>query len=277
MLGAIVRDAWRQCRRRPLAVAIGAVLVAGSPGFPPHLDRPSQELHGWSNLVFVLIIPAGLVLSALVPLFVVAWLGSARWPGRLGGGVVAAARVAWDALRPGFEALLLTGIFILPAQFAVMVGGVVLPTFATDPPVQTPAALRQDLVVRLAVIWPLVAAGLAVLALLLPRIVLDGERVVARAVNLSGRVARRAVPVCALIGLLEAGGLVIRAGSSTAVELSVAGLVGLGSVFGVAMANALLWHTRPWQHREGVPDSEPAAGVTPRRACVLCAWLPLET
>jgi hypothetical protein len=97
---------------------------------------------------------------------------------------------------------------------------------------------------------------LAILALVLPRIVLDGEREVARAVNLSGRVARRAVLVCALIGLLEAGGLVIRAGSSTTVELTVSGLAGLGSAFGLAMANALLWHTRPWQQTDDAPAPE---------------------
>jgi len=258
LLGVVVRDAWRQCRRRPLAVAIGAVLAAGSPGFPPHLDQPSQELHGWSNLVFALIIPAGLVLSVVAPLFLVAWLGCQRLPGRSrGAGVVAAARATRAALRPGVQALVLTWVFSLPAQFAVLIGeGVLGPTFATDPPVQTPAALRQELVFRLAVMWPLVAAGLAVLALLLPRIVLDGERAVERAVNLSGRVARRAVLVCALIGLLEAGGLVIRAGSSTTVELTVAGLAGLGSLFGIAMANALLWHTRPWQQSEGELDPE---------------------
>lgn len=48
-----------------------------------------------------------------------------------------------------------------------------------------------ELIVRLTVIWPLVAAAFAVLALLLPRIVLDGEREVARAVSLSGRVGQR--------------------------------------------------------------------------------------
>jgi hypothetical protein len=82
---------------------------------------------------------------------------------------------------------------------------------------------------------------LAVLAPMLPRIVLDGEREVAGGQPVGGGVARRAVPLCALIGLLEAGGLVIRAGSSTTVELTVAGLAGLGCVFGTAMANALLW------------------------------------
>jgi hypothetical protein len=169
---------------------------------------------------------------------------------------VAAARATRAALRPGVEALVLVWVFSLPAQFAVLIGGAVLPTFAADPPVQTAAALRQELVFRLVVTWPLVAAGLAVLALLLPRIVLDGEREVARAVNLSGRVARRAVPVCALIGLLEAGGLVIRAGSSATVELTVASLTGLGSVLGTAMGNALLWYTRPWQRSEAVPEPE---------------------
>jgi hypothetical protein len=257
VLGAVVRDAWRQCRQRPLAVAIGAALVAGSPGFPPHLDGPSQELHGWANIAFALIIPAGVVLSVLVPLFAVAWLGGARLPDQSGGGVVVAARAAWAALRPGFEALLLTCVFILPAQFVVLVGGGVLGyDFMVDAPVQTPAVLRQELLFRLLVAWPLVAAGLAVLALVLPRIVLDGEREVARAVNLSGRVARRAIPVCALIGLLEAGGVVIRAGSSTTVELSVAGIAGLGSLFGLAMANALLWHTRPWQQTDEAPAPE---------------------
>jgi hypothetical protein len=67
-------------------------------------------------------------------------------------------------------------------------------------------------------------------------------------------VARRAVAVCALIGLLEAGGLLIRIGSTATVELTVAGLAGLGCVFGTAMANALLWHTRPWQRSADAAD-----------------------
>jgi hypothetical protein len=134
-------------------VVIGAVLVAGSPGFPPHLDRPSQELHGWANLVFVLIVPARLALSVVAPLFLVAWLGCERPPGRSGGvGVVAAARATRAALRPGVEALVLLWVFSLPAQFAVLIGeGLLGPTFASDPPVQTPAALRQELGFRLVV------------------------------------------------------------------------------------------------------------------------------
>jgi len=35
LLGAIVRDAWRQCRRRPLAVIAGALLVGGLPDLRP--------------------------------------------------------------------------------------------------------------------------------------------------------------------------------------------------------------------------------------------------
>jgi hypothetical protein len=257
LLGAIVRDAWRQCRGRPLAVVIGILVMAGSPGLPPHLDRPSQELHGWANLVVVLLVPVGLALSVLGPLFIVAYLGSVRPSQQAWRAVLAAARATRAALRPGFVALVLLWVFTLPAQFAVLVGEVVLgPTFAVDPPVQTAAAVRQELVFRLAVTWPLVAAGLAVLALLLPRIMLDGEREVARAVSLSGRVARRAVPVCLLIGLLEAAGVVVRAGSSVPVMLVVAGLAGFGWVFGTAMANALLWHTRVWQRGEGKPNSK---------------------
>ena len=134
MLGAVVRDAWRQCRQRPLAVAIGAALAAGSPGFPPHLDRPSQELHGWANLAFVLIIPAGLALSLAAPA-VPDRLAGQRVPESSGGaGLVAAARKTRAALRPGAEALVLTWVFSIPAQFALLIAEFVFWPHTDDAP-----------------------------------------------------------------------------------------------------------------------------------------------
>jgi hypothetical protein len=248
LLGAVVRDAWRQCRRRPLAVVVGFLAVGATPGLPPHLTQGSQELHGWANLLIVPLLPAGIALSLLGPLFIVAYLGCPAPPGQRGGAIRAAARATRSALRPGIAAGVLMWVVVFPVQLAVLLGEFILgPTLAADPPVTTAAAVRQELVFRLVVTWPLVTLALAMLALLLPRIVLDGAREVERAVSLSGRVARRAAPVCLLIGLLQAAGVAIRAGSSTSVVLAVSAAVGLAWVFGVAMANALLWHTRPWQ------------------------------
>jgi hypothetical protein len=201
------------------------------------------------NLVFVPLDLVGLALSLLGPLFIAAYLGCWAPSWQAGGAVRMAARATRDALGPGIAAVVLTWLVTFPVSIAVLLGELMLgPTFAADPPITTPAALRQEFLFRLVVTWPMVTVALAVLALVLPQIVLDGEREVVRAVKLSGRVARRAWPVCLLIGLLEAAGVVLRAGSSVPVVLVVSGVAGLGWVFGVAMANALLWHTRPWQH-----------------------------
>jgi hypothetical protein len=258
LLGAVARDAWRQCRRRPLAVIVGAVLISAGPGLPPHLAQGGQEVHGWANLLLVLLVPAGIALSLLGPLFIVAYLGFTPSPWPPGSAIRAAARATRNALAPGILAEILVWAAMLPAQVAVLVSeGVLGPSFAVDPPVTTAAAQRQELVFRLAVTWPLVTLALAALALLLPRIMLDGDGNVGQAVRLSLRVARRAARLCLLIGALQAAGLVIRAGSSPTVVLLVSGAAGLAWVVGVALANALLWHTRPWQADGAARSAQP--------------------
>jgi len=260
LLGRVMRDAWHQCRRRPLAVLLGVLLASGSPGFPPHMIQGSEELHGWANLLW-LALPAVIVLGYLAPLLMVAYLGTAN-PSRpcpAGGAIRAAVRMTRRALRPGIGAVILMWVFVaIPGTIAIWVGEVVLwPSFMSDPPDLSDMAQRQELLFRLTVVWPLTAIGLAVLALLLPRIVLDGARNTERAANLSGRIARRAPLVCLLIGLLGAAGAVIRAGTSFATASAVAAVVGLGAVLAAAMANALLWHTRPWQPIDNEAEADP--------------------
>jgi hypothetical protein len=250
LLGRVVRDAWHQCKRRPLAVLLGVLFASGSPGFPPHMIQGSQELHGWANLAW-LGLPAVIVLGYLAPLLMVAYLGTANpsQPRPAGGAIRAAVRMTRRAWRPGIGAAILTWVFVaIPGTISIWLGEALLgPSFMADPPDLSSVAQRQELLFRLTVVWPLTAIGLAVLALLLSRVVLDGARDVGRAANLSGRIARRAPLVCLLIGLLDAAGAVIRVGTSFATAVAVAAVVGLGAVFATAMANALLWHTRPWQ------------------------------
>ncbi len=259
LLGRVVRDAWHQCWRRPLVVVVGGMTIGMTPGFPPHMIRGSQDLHGWANLLWVLL-PAVIVLGFLGPLFMVAYLGTASpsWSRQTGGAIRAAGRATRKAVRPGISAVILMSICTtVLATSLIWVGEAFLgSSFMVDPPDLSAAAQRTELLFRLLIAWPVEAVGLGVLALLPPRIVLDGTRNTERAVSLSGRIARRAPLVCLLIGLLEAAGQVIRAGTSASTVYVVSSVVGMASVFGAAMANALLLHTRPWQpiEDEAAPD-----------------------
>jgi hypothetical protein len=64
---------------------------------------------------------------------------------------------------------------------------------------------------------------------------------------MSLRVAGRALPVCLLIGVLQAAPMVARIQPPLPMMSPVWALLALATLVGMAMANALLWHARAWQ------------------------------
>lgn len=229
-----MRDAWRQCWRRPLALAaivLLAYLAPGSAG-PP---QPTREVHGWAAAGLLLLVIAASILTAVGLLFLVAYLGSAL--GDQQSGVREALAATRAVLWPGLAGLVVTWAAVVPTSMvAAAVGLAVLPLGT----VEDASLARREYVLRLAV-----AVGL--LAVLVPRIVLDGERDLGRAVGVSLRVARRALPVCLLIGVLQAAPMVARIQAPLPMTSPVWAVLALATLVGMAMANALLWHTRAWQ------------------------------
>jgi hypothetical protein len=229
MFVAVVRDAWRQYRRRPLAAVI-TVVVGGLPVFL----EPDDPL---------LAVPLALVLLAaglLVELFLVAFLAGALDPAPPP--AAAALATLRRTIGPGVRAGLLRAGYLL---LALMVGLLLFGSREEGP-------LPQSEQTKLAVgLWPLFAIAFAFLAVLNQRVVLGGERRVRQAATVSHRVASAHFPICLLIGLLQASGLVL---ASLVVEFRLlAGLsilLALADPYLIGMSNALYLRTRT--------DQEPA-------------------
>jgi hypothetical protein len=236
----VVRDAWRQCRRRPLAIALIVVLAYVSPGTPGP-DR-TVEVHGWAAVALVPLSVTAALLTAVGLLFPVAYLGGALRDQP--SGVREALGVTRRMLWPGLAGFVVTWAAVIPASGVAAVVGLAL-----WPPgiVEEASQPGREYVLRLLVMGPLLAAAVGLLAVLVPRIVLEGERDLGRAVGLSLRVAGRALPVCLLIGLLQAAPMVARIQPPLPLTSPVWALLALVTLVGMAMANALLWHTRAWQ------------------------------
>jgi hypothetical protein len=94
-------------------------------------------------------------------------------------------------------------------------------------------------------LWPLFGIAFAFLAVLNQRVVLGGERRVRQAAAVSHRVASAHFPICLVIGLLQASGLVL---ASLVVEFRLmAGLsilLALADPYLIGMSNALYLRTR---------------------------------
>jgi hypothetical protein len=214
---AVLRDAWRQYRRRPLA-AVVTVVVGGLPVFvDPH-----------SPLLAVPYTVALLVAGLLVELFLVAWLAGALTP------VPTAAADALAATRraigPGVRAWLLRVAYLLLALLVGPRDSEVLPR-----PEQTKLAIG---------LWPLFGFALAFLAVLMQPVVLDGQRV-RQAAALSHRVAAANFPLCLLIGLAQASGLVLASFNLQFTVMAVLAIVlALADPFLVGMSNALYLRAR---------------------------------
>jgi hypothetical protein len=230
MLAAVLRDAWRQYRRRPLA-AVVTVVVGGLPVFLEPEDP-------------VLAVPLAVVLLAaglLVELFLVSWLAGAIDPAPSPTATPAAAALATmrRTIGPGVRAGLLRAFYLLGA---LMVG---LLLFGSREGGPLPESEQTKLAVGL---WPLFGVAFAFLAVLMQRVVLGGERRVRQAAGVSHRVASAHFPLCLLIGLLQASGLVL---ASLVVEFWVLAvlsiLLALADPYLIGMCNALYLRTRAEQ------------------------------
>src|SRR5215218_111354 len=183
MLTAVLRDAWRQYRRRPLAAVI-TVVVGGLPVF----------LEPDDPLVAVPLAVALLAAGLLVELFLVAWLAGVLDPAP--SSAATALATTRRAIGPGVRAGLLRAAYLL---LALIVGLLLFGSRESGP---LPESEQTKLAVGL---WPLFAIAFAFLAVLMQRVVLGGERRVRQAAAMSHRVASAHLP----IGLLQACGLVL--------------------------------------------------------------------
>jgi hypothetical protein len=226
MFAAVLRDAWRQYRRRPLAAVI-TVVVGGLPVFLEP-DDPVVAVP-----LAVLLLGAGL----LVELFLVAWLAGALDPAPPA--AAAALATMRGTIGPGVRAGLLRALYLL---LALLVGLLLFGSRESGP---LPESEQTKLAVGL---WPLFGVALAFLAVLMQRVVLGGERRVRQAASASHRVASAHFPICLLIGLLQASGLVM---ASLVVEFwllaALSILLALADPYLIGMSNALYLHTRATQ------------------------------
>jgi hypothetical protein len=223
MLAAVLRDAWRQYRRRPLAALI-TVVVGGLPVF----------LEPGDPLVAVPLAVALLAAGLLVELFLVAWLAGVLDPAP--SSAATALATTRRAIGPGVRAGLLRAAYLL---LALIVGLLLFGSRESGP---LPESEQTKLAVGL---WPLFAIAFAFLAVLMQRVVLGGERRVRQAAAVSHRVASAHFPLCLLIGLLQACGLVL---ASLSLDFwMLAGLtllLALADPYLIGMCNALYLRTR---------------------------------
>ena len=228
MFVAVLRDAWRQYRRRPLA-AVLAVVVGGLPVFL----EPDEAL--LAVPLAVILLAAGL----LVELFLVSWLASAIDPTPPPAPAASALATMRRMIGPGVRAGLLRAFYLL----AALVVGLLL--FGSRDSEPLPSSEQTKLAIGL---WPLFGFAFAFLAVLMQRVVLGGERKVRQAASVSHRVASAYFPLCLLIGLLQASGLVL---ASLVVEFwalaALSILLALADPYLIAMSNALYLRTRAEQ------------------------------
>ncbi|HEV2823978.1 MAG TPA: hypothetical protein VG035_02060, partial [Actinomycetota bacterium] len=200
----------------------------------------------WRWLTFGLVVVLALIVSVvplavlllgaglLVELFLVAWLAGALDPAPPS--AAAALATMRRTIGPGVRAGLLRAFYLLGA---LMVG---LLLFGSREGGPLPESEQTKLAVGL---WPLFGVAFAFLAVLMQRVVLGGERRVRQAANVSHRVASAHFPLCLLIGLLQASGLVL---ASLVVEFWVLAalsiLLALADPYLIAMCNALYLRTR---------------------------------
>jgi hypothetical protein len=224
MLAAVLRDAWRQYRRRPLAALI-TVVVGGLPVF----------LEPGDPLVAVPLAVALLAAGLLVELFLVAWLAGVLDPAPTS--MAAALATTRRAIGPGVRAGLLRAAYLL---LALMVGLLLFGSRDSGEPL--PASEQTKLAVGL---WPLFGVAFAFLAVLMQRVVLGGERRVRQAAGVAHRVASAHFPICLLIGLLQACGLVLASLVAEFWVLAVLSIVlALADPYLIGMCNALYLRTR---------------------------------
>jgi hypothetical protein len=230
MFAAVLRDAWRQYRRRPLA-AVLAVVVGGLPVF---LDPDDPLL---AVPLAIVLLGAGLLLE----LFLVTWLAGALEAAPAS--TQAALATMRRTIAPGVRAGLLRAAYLL---LALMVGLLLFGSRDSGEPL--PDTEQAKLAIGL---WPLFGVAFAFLAVLMQRVVLGGERRVRQAAGVAHRVASAHFPICLLIGLLQASGLVLASLVAEFWMLAVLSiLLALADPYLIGMCNALYLRTRT--------DQEPA-------------------
>jgi hypothetical protein len=216
----VVRDAARQYRRRPLA---GLLLLGLNAGLLLELAPTQVQALAWLPLAAT---------GFIAELFVIAWLGgtidhshrTARESLR------AALSAAWPAVRASLLALCYVA--------AVVLVGLLLFGSRFDGTARSGALLMAGTA-------PLIGFALAFLAVLVPPLVLDGERKVLQAAARSHRVATRYFPICLIIGMADAADVALDAQRwSLPVLAAVLGGVSLLRPFALGMANSLYLHTR---------------------------------
>jgi hypothetical protein len=223
MFAAVLRDAWRQYRRRPLA-AVVAVVVGGLPVF---LDPDDPVL---AVPLAILLLGAGL----LVELFLVGWLAGALEDTPTS--AQAALAVMRRTIAPGVRAGLLRAAYLL---LALMVGLLLFGSRDSEP---LPTSEQTKLAIGL---WPLFGVAFAFLAVVMQRVVLGGERRVRQAAGVSHRVASAYFPICLVIGLVQACGLVVASLVAEFWMLAVLSIVlALADPYLIGMCNALYLRTR---------------------------------
>src|ERR671910_396424 len=186
MFVPVVRDAWRQYRRRPLA----AVITVAVGGLPVFLDPEDPVL---AVPLAVVLLGAGL----LVELFLISWLAAAIDPAPSPTPAAAALATMRRTIGPGIRAGLLRAFYLLGA---LMVG---LLLFGSREGGPLPESEQTKLAVGL---WPLFGVAFAFLAVLMQRVVLGGERRV--------RPARKP-PMWAMLSMLALREAMNRLSSST--------------------------------------------------------------
>src|SRR4029450_931918 len=210
-------------------------LLAGAPPVFLHPDDPLLVVP-----LAVLLLVAGL----LVELFLVAYLAGALDPAPPP--AAAALATLRRTIGPGVRAGLLRAAYLL---LALIVGLLLFGSRESGP---LPESEQTKLAVGL---WPLFAIAFAFLAVLMQRVVLGGERRVRQAAAVSPRGASAHFPLCLLIGLLQACGLVL---ASLSLEFwMLAGLtilLALADPYLIGMSNALYLRTRADQEPVDAAD-----------------------
>lgn len=223
VFAAILQEAWRQYRRRPLAVVLS--LALGLAQVPLTLAAESVQL--------VITIPI-LVLNLLLELFLIAYLAGAldAEPASRSAALSAATR----SFAPGLRAYLLKVVYAVPA---FLIGVLLLSPGDSG---TLSSSQQAKFFIGLA---PLFAFAWAFLAVLPQRVVLDNERKVLKGAAVAHRVAAAHFPICLAIALVDAASL-IASGLPTGVAGLAAVMVVLSLLepFRIAMGNSLFLRTR---------------------------------
>jgi hypothetical protein len=220
VLTDVIRDAARQYRRRPLA----ALLVLG-------LNTSFLLELAPSSVQAVALLPLA-ALGFIAELFVVAWLGGAI--DRSHRTARESLRAAMQALWPALRAALLQVLYVI----LVLLVGLLLFGSRLDGTARSVAMLMAGTA-------PLIGFALAFLAVLVPALVLDGQRRVLVAAARSHRVASRYFPICLIIGMAAAADVALGYQRwSLPVMAAVVGGVSLLRPFVLGMANSLYLRTR---------------------------------